>query len=103
VDDSFLPEISIKLSAAEASEVVDILRHLAALIDPDDPYGLRDARERRSEELEKHLLTDMQFVMLRHPAYREDDRCDVARYMRIIASDIEGQLPDEAPQVWQGH
>src|SRR5215813_11051973 len=49
--------VSIALDAEEASKVAEILLHLAALIDPDDPDGLRDAYGRRSERLEEHLRT----------------------------------------------
>jgi hypothetical protein len=99
VDDSDWPVVNIKLNAAEASKVVEILEHLAALIDPDDPDGLRDASGRRNEELEKHLLTSPQFEMLRHPAYRQDERAEIAADLRVIVAKIEGQLPDEAPEV----
>lgn len=100
MDDSFFPIVSIKLNAAEASRVADILVHLAALIDPDDPDGLRDAYGQRNKGLEAHLLTDTQFVMLHHPAYRADERAEVAEDLRTISAKIEGQLPDEAPEVW---
>lgn len=96
------PVVNIELDVTEASAVVDILRHLAALIDPDDPDGLRDANGQRNEALEAHLLTDAQFVMLHHPAYRQDDRADIAEYLRIISAKVEGQLPPEAPEVWHG-
>jgi hypothetical protein len=102
MDDSLWPVVNIELDAAEASTVVDILRHLAALIDPDDPDGLQDANGRRSEALEKHLLTDAQFEMLHHPAYRQDDRVDVANELRLTSAKIEGKLPPEAPEVWHG-
>lgn len=100
VADSYLPVVKIELDAAEASKVADILVHLAALIDPDDPDGLRNAWGRREARLEEHLLTEAQFVMLRHPAYRKDDRLDVAKQLRTISAKIEGQLPPEAPQTW---
>jgi hypothetical protein len=47
--------VNIELDAEEASKVAEILLHLAALIDPDDPDGLRDAYGQRSERLEEHL------------------------------------------------
>jgi len=75
---------------------------LAALIDPDDPDGLRDANGQRNEQLEKHLLTDAQFTMLNHPAYRRDERAEIADYLRVISAKVEGQLPEEAPEVGRG-
>ena len=99
MDDNGWPVVSIKLDAAEASKVVEILEHLAALIDPDDPDGLRLANGQRNEELEKHLLTDPQFEMLNHPAYRWDERAEIAADLRAIAVKVEGQLPPEAPEV----
>ena len=94
--------VNIELDAAEASKVAEVLLRLAALIDPDDPDGLRDADGRRNKMLEEHLLTDEQFMMLRHPAYRHDERSDVAGYLRLISAKVEGQLPDDAPEVWRG-
>lgn len=70
--------VNIELDDTDASRIAEVMMHLAALIDPDDPDGLRDAFGRRNEGLERHLLTNGQFVMLRHPAYREDERADVA-------------------------
>jgi hypothetical protein len=99
MEDSRYPTVSIALDAEEASKIAEILLHLAALIDPDDPDGLRDADGRRSERLEENLLTDTQFVMLRHPLYRADQRSAVASQLRVISAKIEGQLPDEAPEV----
>jgi hypothetical protein len=93
--------VTIALDAAEASKVAEML-HLAALIDPDDPDGLRDAYGRRSDKLEEHLLTDVQFSMLRHPLYRPDQRAHIASYLRVISAKVEGQLPDEAPEVSHG-
>ena len=51
--------------------IAEVVLHLAALIDSEDLDGLRDAFGRRTEKLEQHLLTDTQFMMLRHPAYRD--------------------------------
>lgn len=99
MSDSRWPLISIELDAEEAAKVAEILLHLAALIDPDDPDGLRDANGQRNPKLEEHLLTDTQFMMLRHPLYRQDQRTNIAKRLRIISSKIEGQLPDEAPQI----
>jgi hypothetical protein len=99
VDDSRFPAVNIELDTDEASKVVEVLLHLAALIDSDDPDGLRDAYGQRSEALERHQLTDGQFIMLRHPAYRADQRTDIASLLRIISAKIEGQLPGEAPEV----
>lgn len=93
------PTVAIKLDAEEASKVVEILEHVAALIDADDPDGLRSADGQRDERLEQHLLTDEQFVMLRHPLYRRDQRTAIASRLRIIAAKIDGQLPDDAPEV----
>jgi len=95
-DDSSWPVVDIKLDAAEASKVAEVLANLAALIDADDPAGLRDAYGQRIDE---HLLTDTQFVMLRHPAYRSDERVEIATYLRVISAKVEGQLPPEAPEV----
>jgi len=103
VDDSAYPTVSIELDAQEASKVAEVLLHLAALIDPDDPDALRDPYGRRSERLEEHLLTDAQFVMLCHPAYRADERAVIASSLRVISANIEGQLPDEAPEVGRRH
>ena len=102
MDDSPWPVVNIKLDAAEASKVAEILLHLAALVDPDDPDGLRDAYGQRSEELDRHLLTDGQFMMLRHPAYRRDERAELAEQLRVISAKVEGQLPDDAPEVGRG-
>jgi hypothetical protein len=96
MDDSDWPMLAVKLNAWEASKVAEILMNLAALIDADDPDGLRDAYAQRADQ---HLLTDTQFVMLRHPAYRSDERAEVASYLRRISASVEGQLPDEAPEV----
>src|SRR4051812_39083839 len=85
VDDDRYPIANIALGADEASKVAEVLLHLAALIDPDDPDGLRDASGVRSERLEEHLLTDTQFVMLRHPLYRVDQRSTIASQLRIIS------------------
>ena len=101
MDDSCWPVVNIELNAAEGSKVAEILLHLAALIDPDDPDGLHDACGRQNEILE-HLLTEAQFMMLCHPAYRSDERADIAGYLRIISAKVEGQLPDEAPEVGRG-
>jgi hypothetical protein len=95
-DDSLWPMVDIKLDAGEASKVAEVLMNLAAMIDADDPDGLRDANDRR---IDAHLLTDAQFMMLRHPAYRSDERVEVATYLRLISAKVEGQLPDEAPEV----
>jgi len=102
VDHSPSLSVRLELDAADASVAAGILLHLAALIDPDDPDGLRDANGRRSTGLEQHLLTDTQFCMLHHPLYRADERADIAERLRVISASIEGQLPDEAPEVWRG-
>ena len=96
-DDSSWPMLDIKLDAAEASKVAEVLMNLAALIDADDPDGLRDANDRR---IDAHLLTDAQFMMLRHPvAYRADERAEIATSLRLISAKVENQLPPEAPEV----
>ena len=59
--------VNIELEDTDASKIAEVMMHLAALIDPDDPDGLRDAFGRRNESLERHLLTNAQFVMLRRP------------------------------------
>jgi hypothetical protein len=100
MDDSDWPMLAIKLNAWEASKVAEVLMSLAALIDADDPDGLRDAYGQRADQ---HLLTDTQFVMLCHPAYRSDERAEVASYLRRISARVEGQLPDEAPEVGRRH
>ena len=96
VDDSRWPVVNIELDPAEALKAAEILLHLAALIDPDDRDGLRDAYGLANERLEEYLLTDAQFSMLRHPLYRPDQRTDIARCLRIISAKVEGQLPGEA-------
>jgi hypothetical protein len=98
-DESRWAPVAINLDAEEASKVVEILEHLAALIDVDDPDGLRDASGQRSEQLERYLLTDEQFMMLRHPAYMVSQRTTIASRLRVIAAKIEGQLPPEAPEI----
>lgn len=98
-----MSELNITLDDADASKTAEVLLHLAALIDPDDPDGLRDAFGDPTEALRQHLLTDAQFMMLRHPAYRDDERSKLAQQLRAIAARIEGQLPPEAPRVWIGH
>jgi hypothetical protein len=96
-DDSSWPMVDIKLDVAEASKIAEVLMNLAALIDPDDPDGLRDAHR---ERVDQHLLTDTQFMVLRrNRAYRSDERVEVATYLRLISAKVEGQLPDEAPEV----
>ena len=99
-DDSDWPMLAVKLNAWEASKVAEVLMNLAALIDADDPDGLRNAYGQRADQ---HLLTDTQFVMLCHPAYRSDERAEVASYLRRISARVEGQLPDEAPEVGRRH
>jgi hypothetical protein len=94
--------VNIELDDVDASKIAEVAWHLAALIDPDDPDGLRDASGRRNQELERHLLTNAQFMMLRHPTYREDERDDIAQRLREIAATIEAQLPPSAPEVWLG-
>jgi hypothetical protein len=69
--------VKIEFEGTQASTVVDILMHLAALIDPEDPDGLRDAFGQRDARLKAHALTDAQFMMLRHPAYRADERDEI--------------------------
>jgi hypothetical protein len=95
--------VNIELEPAEASTVAETLLRLAALIDPDDPDGLRDAFGQRREELERDLLlTGTQFEVLRRPSYRSDERVEVAEHLREVSAKIEGQLPDEAPEIWHG-
>ena len=99
MDDSRYPDVDISLDAEEASTVAAILLRLAALIDPTDPDGLRNAHGAASDRLAKHTLTDEQFVMLRKPLYARIQRNAIATRLRIISAKIEGQLPDEAPEV----
>jgi hypothetical protein len=94
--------VTIKLEDVDASKVVEVMLHLAALIDADDPDGLRNAFGRQNDAVLEHLLTHTQFMMLRHPAYRDDERSDVAQHLRVIAAKIEGQLPSSAPEIWIG-
>jgi hypothetical protein len=92
-------EVPIRLLMFQASETASILLHLAALLDVEDPEGLRDAFGNRNASLEHHILTDTQLMMLNHPAYRSDERQELAARLRIISSAIEGQLPPEAPAI----
>lgn len=97
MNDSDWPTVAVKLNAAEASKIAEVLRNLAGLIDADDPEGLRDANGQRADE---YLLTDMQFRLLRRrPLYNRDDRAEVASNLRIISARVEGQLPGEAPEI----
>jgi len=89
--------MNIELDADEGSTVTAILLRLAALIDPDDPDGLRDASGAASPNLAQHALTDEQFALLRIPPHRSDQRAAVASRLRIISAKIEGQLAGEAP------
>lgn len=97
VNDSRFPIVSVELDADDASAIVAILLRLAALIDLDDPDGLRDASGALSPNMAEHMLTDTQFAMLHSSLYRPDRRAPVASRLRIISARIEGQLPDEAP------
>lgn len=104
-----LPSVSdatldVKLDAMQAWTTAEILLRLAALIDPDDPEGLQDSFGRRHEDWEKEMrLTDGQFEALRRPvSYRRDQRAEVAEYLRVISATIQGQLPDDMPEIWHG-
>lgn len=101
MDDVDHPSISLKLEPGEASALAAILLRLAALIDPNDPDGLRDAHGKLSERLAEHALTNTQFGLLHKPPYPPSQRDAIAKSLRIISARIEGQLPDEAPDV--GH
>jgi hypothetical protein len=90
--------VNIELDAAEAAKVVDILAHLAALIDADDPDGLRNAFDERIDE---HLLSDTQVSLLTHdPSEVSDDRAKVAAHLRVVYTKMWQQLPPEAPARW---
>jgi hypothetical protein len=96
--DSDWPMVNIELNAAEAALAVDLLAHLAALIDADDPDGLRDAF---GDHIDEHLLTDMQVKLLSHePDEVNDDRAEVAARLRVIYTKMWQQLPPEAPMRW---
>lgn len=88
--------LKIDFEDDEASTVVQILIQLAALIDPDDPYGLRDTFDRPHPQQEALVLKDEQFRLLRAPAYDGDERAGVAANLRVIAARIYGQLPPDA-------
>jgi hypothetical protein len=94
-------ELGLRLTSADASEVVEALLGLARVIDPNDPDGLRDAYGQRREELDALRLSDDQFAVLRKPLYRTDEQQSVAERLRRIAASLEGQLPDDAPAI--GH
>ncbi len=97
------PIVAIKLDAAEASKVVEILVHLAALIDPGGLPGLLNAFGQRDERLDPHALTDTQFKLLSHdPGHQSAERSEVAAYLRTIWTKIEDQLPPEAPEIRLG-
>jgi hypothetical protein len=98
-DESRYPVVNIALDADESSLVAEILLRLAALIDSNDPDGLRTASGQRSNALEAHMLTDTQFTLLRMPLYMVSQRANVAARLRIISAKIEGQLPGEAPDI----
>lgn len=97
------PIVTIKLDAAEASEVAGILVHLAGLIDPDGLPGLLNACGERDESLDQHVLTDTQFKLLSHdPGHQSAERSEVAAYLRTIWTKVEDQLPPEAPEISLG-
>jgi hypothetical protein len=92
--------VTIELDAAEASQVAEVLVHLAALIDPDGLPGLLNAF---GERLDEHALSDEQFGMLSHdPGHPSADRTEYAAYLRTIWTKIEDQLPPEAPEIRLG-
>lgn len=94
-----MPTVNIQLNDVQASTVVDILMQLAALIDPTDPDSRRGINGPR-QGLAEHKLTSDQFRMLGDLLYRDDERDEVAADLRIIASTIHGQLPDDALATW---
>ncbi len=97
------PIVAIKLDAAEASKVVEILVHLAALIDPGGLPGLLNAFGQRDERLDQHVLTDTQFKLPSHdPEHQSAERSEVAAYLRTVWTKIEDQLPPEAPEIRLG-
>lgn len=97
------PIVTIKLDAAEASKVAEILVHLAALIDPEGLPGLLNAFGERDGHLDEHVLTDTQFKLLSHdPGHQSAERSEVAAYLRTIWTKIEDQLPPEAPEIRLG-
>jgi hypothetical protein len=95
-NDTDWPMLKVQLNAWEASKTAEILTNLAALIDANDPDGLRDAYGRRADE---HLLPDLQFMLLKYPLYNKGDRAEVAADLRRISARIEGQLPPDAPEI----
>lgn len=97
------PIVTIKLDAAEASKVAEILVHLAALIDPEGLPGLLNAFGQRDERLDQYVLTDAQFKLLSHnPGHQSAERSEVAAYLRTVWIKIEDQLPPEAPEISLG-
>jgi hypothetical protein len=93
--------ITVELDSDDASQVAQILFQICALIDPDDPDGLRDAFGVLQPELTNLKLSEDQFRMLDPlPSYKnDDDRASMASRLRQIAATIEGQLPPDAPEV----
>jgi hypothetical protein len=92
--------IAVELDSDDASHVAQVLLQIGALIDPDDPDGLRDAFGVLQPELTALKLSEDQFRMLDPlTSYNDDDRASVAGRLRQIAATIEGQLPPDAPEV----
>jgi len=92
--------VAVELDSDDASQVAQVLFQIGALIDPDDPDGLRDAFGVLQPELTALKLSEDQFRMLDPlTSYNDDDRASVAGRLRQIAATIEGQLPPDAPEV----
>lgn len=96
--------VAIELDLDDASHVAQMLFQIGALIEPDDPDGLRDASGSLRPALSALALTEDQFRML-DPlvSYGEADRERVARRLRRLAATVEGQLPRDAPAVIHRH
>ena len=96
--------VAVELDSDDASQVAQVLIQIGALIDPDDPDGLRDAFGVLQPELTNLKLSEDQFRMLDPlTSYNDADRAFVARRLRQIAATIEGQLPPDAPEVIHRH
>ena len=77
--------VAVELDSDDASQVAQVLFQIGALIDPDDPDGLRDAFGVLQPELVALKLTEDQFRMLDpHISYSDDERASVARRRRLL-------------------
>lgn len=90
----------LDLDADDASHAAQMLLQLGALVDPDDPDGMKDIFGVLHPAVTASALSRDQFRML-DPlySYSDRDRARVAERLRRISATIEGQLPQSAPEV----